>query len=247
MDQEPRLRTADKILPPYPLGKFPNKFAHKVGEQIIFQLYTRRTASLEGEEWERIFANAVGADWKPSNIGLDDVILGNCAWGAKTVKNTNPWEAKVVRLISGRNSPVYSYGTTVATDSDPDILGKEVLNIWNARVDSIRSKYPHVRTVVLIKSNDLLKLTIFEIETLRYQTELYHWKTNKNGNLEGWRNDEHYFTWQPHGSQFTILEKVPDNKICLKLRDPGKIDEKAVLNLLGVDDTWVELITKFNK
>lgn len=158
------------------------------------------------------------------------------------MKNANPWNAKKVRLISGRNSPVYSYGTAVGVDSDPNLLGREVLNIWNARVEAIRAKYPHVRTVVLIKSNDLLNLTIFETETVRYDPDLYQWKPNKNGNLQGWRGDEHCFTWQPHGSQFTIVEKVPDNKICIKLRDPGKIKEKDVLKILGVDDSWIEVV-----
>jgi hypothetical protein len=50
-------------------------------------LATKGRPSLEGEEWEKIFASSIGAEWKPSNIGLDDVVLGNTAWGAKTVKN----------------------------------------------------------------------------------------------------------------------------------------------------------------
>jgi hypothetical protein len=240
--KEPKLRTADKIAPPYPLGRFPSGFVKSIGKQIIYLFYTKPTASLEGEEWERIFANAVGAEWKPSNIGLDDIISRNCAWGAKTVKNSKPWSTEKVRLISGRNSPVYSYGSTVGVDSDPDVLGKEVLNIWNARVESIRAKYSHVRTVVLIKSNDLLELTIFEVETVRYDVELYNWRTNRNGNLEGWKGAEHCFTWQPHGSQFTIVEKVPDNKVCIRLRNPGKIEESTVLDMIGFDDSWVEVI-----
>lgn len=242
MGRKPRLRTAEKIAPPYPLGKFPRGFAQAVGKQIIYLVYTKPTTSLEGEEWERIFANAVGTEWKPSNVGLDDVVLNNCAWGAKTVKNTNPWRTEKVRLISGRNSPVYSYGSSVGVDSDPNVLGSEVLNIWNARVEAIRAKYPHVRTVILIKSDDLLKLTIFEIETVRYNPELYEWRFNRNGNLEGWRDDEHCFTWQPHGSQFTIIEKVPESKLCVSLKDPGKIDQATIIDMLGVDETWIEVI-----
>ncbi len=242
MVKGPKLRTADKIAPPYPLGRFSPSFMRTVGEQIIYLLYTKQAAELEGSEWERIFAKAIDAEWKPSNVGLDDIVKGNCAWGAKTVKNTNPWKAKKVRLISGRNSPVYSYGTSVGAESDPNVLGREVLNIWNARVEAIRAKYPHVRTVVLLKSNDLLKLTVFEIETVRYDPDLYVWRPNKNGNLQGWRGEEHCFTWQPHGSQFTIVETIPDSKICLRLRNPGKINEQDVLTILGVDDSWIEVV-----
>lgn len=245
MGKKPRLRTANKIAPPYPLGDFPKGFAQKVGKQIIYLLYTKPFPSLEGPEWERIFANAIGAEWKPSNVGLDDIVLGNCAWGAKTVTSPNPFEAQRVRLISGRNSPIYSYGTTVGASLSAEKIakiGEEVLGIWNARVESIRAKFPHVRTVVLLKSRDLLRLAIFEIETLRYDPSLYTWRVNKRGNLEGWRSNQHCFTWQPHGSQFTIIESVPDNKICLKLRDPGRISENAVLESLNVDDSWIEII-----
>jgi hypothetical protein len=62
-----------------------------------------------GEDWEEIFARLVGAKWTPSNVGLDDVIYQQCAWGCKTVKNAHPAKTKRVRLISGRNSPAYSF------------------------------------------------------------------------------------------------------------------------------------------
>jgi len=34
-----------------------------------------------------------------------------------------------------------------------------------------------------------------------------------NDNLEGYdrSGDAHVFTWQPHGSQFTIIENVPEH------------------------------------
>jgi hypothetical protein len=238
----PRLRIAEKIAPPYPLGKFPSGMALAVGRQVIYLLATKQVPTLEGAEWEKIFANAIGAEWKPSNIGLDDVILGNTAFGAKTVKANNPFNKKRVRLISGRNSPVFSYGSTIDTNHPPEEVGEKVVEIWNARVDLVRAKHAHVRTVVLIKSNDLLKLTIFETETVRYNPSLYEWKWNPRGNLEGWRNDKHCFTWQPHGSQFTIIEDVPDSKLCIQLRAPGLLNEDAVLQSLGFDESWVQVV-----
>jgi hypothetical protein len=53
-------------------------------------LASKGKPELEGSEWESIFATCIGADWKPSNVGLDDVVMGNTAWGAKTVKATKP-------------------------------------------------------------------------------------------------------------------------------------------------------------
>jgi len=240
--REPRLRTAEKVPPPYPLGQFPKNFALNVGKEIIYLLATKPTPSLEGPEWEQIFAKAIGGDWRPSNIGLDDIIFGNCAWGAKTIKVSNPWTQTSVRLISGRNSPTYSYGSVIDPSAPPEPLGVDITNIWNARVDSIRSKHKYVRTVVLIKSNDLLKLTIFETETLRYDPNLFEWKWNQRGNLEGWKDRFHKFTWQLHGSQFTIIEQVPDLKLCIKLKSPGKINQDDLFKTIGFDDSWVEVI-----
>src|SRR3990172_7402450 len=206
--KSPRLRTVDKVKPPYPLNKFPKIFGFKLGEELIFHLAVKSTPSLEGADWEEIFAKCIGATWKPSNVGLDDVILGSCAWGAKTVKSNNPTNQKIVRLISGRNAPVYSFDESQGTNVDPNHIGTRVLEIWNERVSAIREKYKHVRTVVLIKSNSLEEVVIFEFDTIRYDPDLFRWEWNKNNNLQGYdkNNSEHLFTWQPHGSQFTIIE-----------------------------------------
>lgn len=238
----PRLRNVDKIPPPYSLNSFPKDFALKIGEQVIYILATKSVPVLEGSEWEEIFAKAIGANWAPSNIGLDDIILGNCAWGAKTLKSKKPWTQKSARLISGRNSPHFSYGKTIDEKHEPNSVGADILGIWNQRVEGIRSRFSHARTVVLIKSDDLLSLTIFEINLIRYDKDQIKWAWNKNKNLEGYRNNHHIFTWQPHGSQFTIIEDVPEIKLKLKLRSPDKIDKHEFMEKIGFNHYWVEII-----
>ena len=241
----PKLRNVSKIPPPYPLGKFPANFIFNVGKEIVYLLCTKAEVSLEGAQRERIFAKATGAAWKPSNVGLDDVVLGNCAWSAKTVKGT--LSQKRVRLIRGRNSPSYSFNEGVINrKADPVRIGHEVIAIWNARVESIRSRFPHMRTVVLIKSEDLRTLRIFEVDTKRYDAELYDWSWNKRGNLEGHREGEHCFTWQPHGSQFTIIENIPDACIDFRIKAVPKLDEEQVLNTIGFDSSWITLINEEN-
>ncbi len=168
----PRLRTVDKIKPPYPLNRFPKSFGYAIGKEIVYLLATKSTPDLRGSEWEQMFAKAIKAQWKPSNVGLDDVVLGNCAWSAKSIKSSNPKKVKRLRLISGRNSPAYSYGE-IGFDIAPETLGEQILSIWNERISSIREKYKHLRTVVLIKSNDLLTVAVFEFETIRYDPELF--------------------------------------------------------------------------
>ena len=240
--QTPRLRTVDKIKPPFPLNHFPPDFGFLLGKEIVCLLATKQSPSLEGSEWEQIFASCINADWKPSNIGLDDVILENCAWGAKSVKAARPSKTKTIRLISGRNSPAYSYNQQ-NLDADPDILGKEVLSIWNERVSSVRSKFSHVRTVVLIKSDDLTELAVFEFETTLYPTDLYQWKRNERQNLEGYEkaSNFHKFTWQPHGSQFTIIEKIPNDCLLVSVKSPPKLDREHILEVVEFDNSWIKV------
>lgn len=239
--KSPKLRTVDKSLPPFPLNQFSKEFPFMLGKEIIYLLASKGKAILEGPEWEAIFATCIGAEWKPSNVGLDDVILGNTAWGAKTVKAKNPSKQKKVRLISGRNSPVYSFGDTIDVNADPNLVGKSILDIWNERVSAIREKFQNLRTVVLVKSDDLNEVVVFEFDTIRYDPELFVWEWNKNGNLRGIEKSttEHRFTWQPHGSQFTITEEVPHKSLVIRIKQPETLDKEKILVALGFDKSWI--------
>ena len=122
------------------------------------------------------------------------------------------------------------------------MIGHEVIAVWNARVESVRNRFQYMRTVVLIKSEDLLTLRIFEIETKSYDADLYSWIWNERGNLEGHRDGKHCFTWQPHGSQFTIIENIPESCINFKIKSVPKLDEEIVLKSIGYDSSWITLL-----
>jgi len=244
--KSPRLRTVEKYKPPYPLNRFPQDFPIRLGKEIIFYLATRRTPRIEGSDWEEIFARIIDAKWKPSNVGLDDVALEQTAWGAKTVKNPKPATVKKVRLISGRNSPVYSYGDQKVTERDENELGEKILEIWNERVSAVKKQFKHLRTVVLIKGQGLREVALFEFDTIRYMPEDFCWQWNDRKNLEGYseRTDEHVFTWQPHGSQFTIIQDVPEKRLAIRVRKPPIVDSAKVLEGIAFDDSWVEVISR---
>jgi hypothetical protein len=238
---DPRLRTVIKSVPAFPLNEFPADLPQKLGRELVYLLATKTNPTLEGAEWEAIFADCIGAKWKPSNAGLDDIVLGNTAWGAKTVKIDNPLKATRVRLISGRNSLSYSFGNDFSRHADPNETGEQVLDIWNERVSGIREHYKHLRTVVLMKSPDLTEAVLFEFETIRYDPELFKWEFNSRGNLEG-KNKKtgiHHFTWQPSGSQFTIIEDMPSKLLHIQVKAPATMDKEVFLNRIGFDKTWV--------
>jgi hypothetical protein len=243
--KSPKLRTVNHIKPPFPLNRFPSNFHIEFGKEVIFLLASKSKASLEGPEWERIFAHSIGGSWTPSNVGLDDITLGNCAWSAKSVKSNNPEKQSRIRLISGRNSPTYSYGENNILKIDPNELGEQVLSIWNERVSFVRAKHEHLRTVVLIKGKEFDTFGIFEFDTVRYDSELINWRWNKNNNLEGYdQYDFHLFTWQPHGSQFTIIENAPDDAIIIKIKKPPVLDKDAVLKNMGFNKSWISVKKK---
>ncbi len=245
MKKTPRLRTVEKYKPPYPPNKFPKNFPVDLGREVVYLLASRgKKARLEGSDWEEIFARLVGAKWKPSNVGLDDIILEQTAWGAKTVKNPKPSTVSRIRLISGRNSPIYSFGDKSISEVEPNQLGEKVLAIWNERVAAIRKLYRHVRTVVLIKSADLLELAAFEFETIMYPTDQFWWQWNERNNLEGFNKtkDQHIFTWQPHGSQFTIIEDVPKERLAIKITEPPQLDRDSILESINFDESWIQVL-----
>lgn len=244
--KEPKLRKASKTHPLYSLNNFSNSFAMSLGKEIIYLLATRKEARLEGNDWEEIFARCIGAEWTPSNIGLDDVTLRShsMTWGAKTVKNSSPFYAKHIRLICGRNSPDFSFGVKNVHEVPLDELGGQIIAIWNKRVEEVRSRFSNVRTVVLMKGDDLGTVSVYEEETVQFLSREYYWQWNERGNLEGYENatDVHRFTWQPHGSQFTVVSDVPDNRLKLKIKRPPQVDPKAVLKSIKFDESWVEIV-----
>lgn len=242
--RSPKLRTVSKSKPLYPINSFPKEFPFLLGKELIYILATKQGTKLQGEEWEQIFASCINAEWKPSNVGLDDIVKGNTAWGAKSVRSRNPESQRNVRLISGRNSPFYSFNDAIDVNNDPNFYGKHVLEIWNERVSSIKEHYKHLRTVVLIKSYDLTEVVVFEFDTIRYDPELFYWGWNKNQNLIGKdaKNHVHRFTWQPHGSQFTIIEQVPESRTLIRINKPKAIDKQQTLDMLGVDDSWITVV-----
>lgn len=244
--KSPRLRTVEKYNPPYRLNRFPADFPLRLGKEIIFYLATRHTPRVEGSDWEEIFARIIDATWKPSNVGLDDVVLMQTAWGAKTVKNQKPATVKRIRLISGRNSPVYSYGDQKVTERDENELGEKILEIWNERVSGVKKQFKHLRTVVLIKSEDLQEVSVFEFDTVRYIPAEYWWQWNERNNLEGYSKstDKHLFTWQPHGSQFTIIKDVPEKRLAIHVKKPPLVNSSKVLDGIKFDDSWIEIISK---
>lgn len=239
----PKLRDSKRLVTStlYPLNIFPNEMIKKIGEYLIYLIYIGRK-DVSGNDWGDAFADSIKGIHLDSPVGIADVVLDKSCWSVKTVKVKEPFVCQRVRLISGRCSPDYSYGIT---DPHKDIqkTGEAVLNIWNERINIATDHYNRVRTVTLIRSYDLLSYRLFEEETRRYRTTDYHWEVNSNGNLIGLNKDNKIcFTWQPHGSQFTIHTDVPIEAVKFQIRRPPVIKKQDVLKGIDFDENWITIL-----
>lgn len=241
--KHPRLRDRHRLVASelYPLNEISDELIVKMAGYFAYLLYVGRK-DITGSDWGDAFAKAIVGDHLDSPVGIADVVKDKMAWSMKTVKSPNPFNAKKVRLISGRCSPDYSYGIT---DPHEDIqkTGRAVLGIWNERINLAHDHYNPVRTSVLVRSDDCLSFCLFEEDTHRYASNDYVWETNSNGNLIGKDvyTGETKFTWQPHGSQFTIHTNVPPNAIKFTIRKPPVITSDAILESMGFDASWVKI------
>lgn len=242
--KHPRLRDGNKLqsFEPYPLNEFPEDLIVKIGGYIVYLLYIGRN-DISGQDWGDAFSDAIGGVHLDSPVGIADVVLNKMAWSMKTVKNSNPFRARIVRLISGRCSPDYSYGIT---DPHKDIqqTGRAVLGIWNERVNLAHDNFNPIRTAVLIRSNDSLSYTLFEEDNQRFRSSDYIWELNQNGNLIGKHIETNKicFTWQPHGSQFTIHTHVPENAMKFRIKRPPLLTKQDILEKIKFDDSWIDII-----
>ena len=240
--QGPRLRGGWSSPTPYPLGQIPDSIIQSIASNIVYSSAVGRN-DLSGDDWGDIFAAAVNGEHFKSPLGIADVALGNTAWSAKTVSSRNPTTTERVRLISGRNAPVFSYGNDDPF-ADVQETGSQVLKIWNARVEEATERYPNLRTVVLIRDMEGFRFKIFENQTAQFDPADYEWSRNSRNNLEGRtvQGETHTFTWQPHGSQFTIIRPVSGSARSFEVRKPGTLDPQQVLASLGYAANWVTFL-----
>jgi len=50
------------------------------------------------------------------------------------------------------------------------------------------------------------------------------------------------FTWQPHGSQFTILYDIPVSARKFKIKRPPVLDFEKIMESIGFEHSWVTIL-----
>lgn len=228
---------------PYPLGELPSSIAVVIGKHIVHRLAVGH-ADITGDDFGGIFAAAISGNHRNRPLGVADVTLDGCAWSVKTVKDSRPFTQHRVRIISGRNSPSFSLGISDPY-ADIQVTGNAVLNVWNARVNESLNEHDDLRIFIMIRNVSTLEFTLFESEAVRFIPSHYRWTRNKNGNLVGYdvQTNAHAFTWQPSGSQFTVIHHVPPSAYRFRInRTPGIVEEQHILELVSFRDDWIEQV-----
>jgi hypothetical protein len=200
---------------------------------------------ISGDDFGQMFAASISGEHRGKPLGLADVSWEGCSWSVKTVKAKKPFTQAKIRAISGRNSGSYSMQVDNPF-ADVNATGKAILDIWNGRIDQALSEYEELRIFVLMRNPDALQFTMFEEEAEKFVAANYSWDLNKNRNFIGThkQSKRHCFTWQPHGSQFTIIRDVPSSAYRFRItKRPALIEEHHIFNLMAFDDSWVERVT----
>lgn len=243
-NEQPRLRgNARRRNGPYNLGEIPDSVVIGIARGLAHRMAVGQ-ADITGDDFARIFAKAISGQHRDSPLGIADVEFENCAWTIKTVKGENPLSQNSLRAISGRNSPLYSHGIE-NPKTDIQATGRAVLEIWNSRVDESASQFEELRIFAMIRNMSARHFCLMEFEAVRYVASEYKWALNKRGNLEGFHKStqEHAFTWQPHGSQFTVMHHVPASAYRFKItQQPVTLEEHQVIHLSRFQDSWVQKV-----
>lgn len=244
-DRKPKLR--DKTQShnvPYPIGEIPDRVMYAVGKQLVHRMAVG-TADITGDDFGRIFAEAIGGIHRDKPLGIADVTWERCAWSAKTIKHKSPFHTRELRFISGRNSPTYSMGI-----KDPfenvEKTGRAVLEIWNERVSIASDAFDDLRVIIFLRNPDTKQYVLYEKDVQRYTPIDYGWKVNARHNFEGYdrATGKHAFTWQPHGSQFTIiLPPPPPSALMFRVKqNVPTIEAHQILRWTGYQDNWIERV-----
>ncbi len=241
MPNEPRLRGQQRRRSaPHPLGQLPPSLAVEIGKRLVHRLAVGQV-DVTGDDFGEIFARSINGSHRGKPLGIADVVWEGCAWSVKTVKDDQPFTQSRIRVISGRNDVNFSYGIT---DPYADIAatGTAVLNIWNGRVNESLNEHDDLRIFIMVRNFSTLEFTLMEIEPVRFVPAEYRWEKNENDNLLGFdaQRNEHRFTWQPGGGQFTVIHHVPASAYRFRIsRRPGMLSEEQVLRLSQFQDDWI--------
>ena len=210
-----------------------NVFTQELGKDLTFLLATRGRLEIDNEEWARMLERATRAE------SSDRAIQRR----ARCFRVWHTFEIHHVSLTNTLHLPMDFDKAVSECAADPSKLGAMILGAWNKSL-SIICGFDEERFSVLFAGMDSPCAVFFEVPIIPFEFSEYDWDWNEDDGLDGYVKGTgvQRFTWQPHGSQFTITTAIPDNRLKLRIRQPPRLDREEVLTQLKFDPSWVEIV-----
>ncbi len=210
-----------------------SSFVQELGKDLTFLLATRGRLELDNEEWARTLERATRSE------SSGRAILRR----ARCFRVWHPFATRHVSLTNTLHLPVDFDKAVSECAADPNKLGAMILETWNKSLSVVRG-FDEERFSVLFAGKDSSSAVFFEVPIVSFEPSEYVWEWNEDEGLDGYEKgtDVQRFTWQPHGSQFTVISRVPDNRLKLRIRRPQLLDRDSVLEQLKFDPSWVEIV-----
>lgn len=234
---------------PWPVGEIPDRVVVALGREIVGwrAMGNKDHGTGFGDVFGDTFAEAISGEHLSSPLGLIDVADNGTGWSLKTIKMKDIRRAGVDRFISGRISPDYSLGITDPR-KNPEATGQAVLVVWNQRLNASLDQVNELRLACLVRDQKLRDFCLFEQPLTQFPTGDYTWQyetrsRNANENLQGYEKatGEHRFTWQPHGSQFTVKRPRPGSARYFRIvKNVPVATKESVLKWIGFCENWIE-------
>ncbi len=208
-------------------------FAQELGKDLTFLLATRGKLELDNEEWARMLERAARTE------SSNRAVLRR----ARCFRVWHPFETRHVSLTNTLKLSAEFHELLRNGESDSNKFGAMILDAWNKSL-SVARGFDEERFSVLFAGMNSSCAAFFEIPIISYEPSEYDWDWNEDDGLDGYVKGTccQRFTWQPHGSQFTITTVIPDNRLKLRIRQPPRLDREEVLTQLRFDPSWVEIV-----
>jgi hypothetical protein len=210
-----------------------DSLAQELGKGLTFLLATRGRLELDNEEWARMLELAMRTE-SPGRAILRR---------ARCFRVWHTFEIHHVGLANTLHLPVDYDKAGGECVADPNRLGAMILEAWNKSL-TIVCGFDEERFSVLFAGKDSSSAVFFEVPIIPFEPSEYDWDWNEDDGLDGYVKGTgvQRFSWQPHGSQFTVISRVPDNRLKLRIRRPQLLDRDSVLKQLKFDPSWVEIV-----
>jgi hypothetical protein len=150
------------------------KLKKELKHHLIASFCLGASLTLSGPNWERIGSVMMAAVYRHGAMEKFDMYKGDVAWSAKTSEQLSAG-AVYFKLLNLSREDLAREGSLAAME--PNDLGRRALFRYNADVvGKTYERFEHFRSLILYRTHDLDKYTLYEKDIQPVRPSLYRWK-----------------------------------------------------------------------